>query len=101
MPCVGSADHPGRLPDQSLIEEDFGEVVIVQSGYEAFDPDDAFLTPFHFQQAQCGPCQNAEVGISIPFVQAAAVFSKCHVQLPVLIVFDPPVPACGLGKSLP
>lgn len=93
--------RPGRLRDKSLIEEDFCEVVIAPAGHEAFVFNADFRSGFIFQQAQCGPSQDAEVRIGMPFAQAAAVFSECHVQLPVQIVFDPPVPASGLCKSLP
>ncbi len=49
--------------------------------------------------AQCGAKDEAEVGRGVSCAEAALVFLKRHVQLPMQLVLDAPVTANRFGKA--
>ena len=51
------------------------------------------------QQAQRGAAEDAEVRVRVAFADAALVFLKRHIELPVQTVLDSPVAAHRLGEA--
>ncbi len=92
--------RPGRLHHKSCSEQDFFEVVFVPAGGEAFVLDADLAVWFVLQQAQRGAAEDAEVGVGVAFADAALVFLKRHVELPVQTVLDPPVAAHRRRRSV-
>ncbi|MFT5328702.1 MAG: hypothetical protein ACI8P0_006617 [Planctomycetaceae bacterium] len=65
-----------------MTEENIEQIVVVPAGGEAFVFDSDFHRPFVFQQTQGVSAEQAEVGVSMSFSEAALVFSEGHIRLP-------------------
>src|ERR1700677_3566045 len=61
------------------------------------------------QQTKGDPSQGRKVRASVPLMNTALVFSEAHIQLPMKIILDPPVPTvavhavitCNSAQTIP
>ena len=91
---------PGRLHHKSFTQQNFFEVAVVPTGGEAFIFDADFECRLIFEQAQCGPAENAEVRVGVALAEAALIFLKRDVELPMQTVLNAPVAAHGRGETM-
>ncbi len=89
----------GRLHLKSRTEQHFLEVALVPACGETFVLDADLQGGLILQQAQRGAAKDAEIGIGVALADAALVFLKGDIELPVQTVFDTPVVAHCVGES--
>lgn len=81
----------GRLQVESCSKQNFGVVVFVEGGGQAFGFHSDLRRVFVLQQRQSPAADEAQVDVGVALADAAQVLAESHVQLPVQAVLDRPV----------
>src|SRR5258708_13132609 len=78
----------------------FQQIVVIPAGVEAFAFDAGFDARVPLEQIERDSAQAREVLRAVALSNPTAIFVEAHVQLPVEIIFPPPVSA-GLPADSP
>ena len=73
---------------------------MIPARFLALDREAILAGGLVFQEAESGPAQAAEILRAVPFADPTRVFLKRDVELPMQLVFDPPMPAHGFSEFL-